>query len=90
MVAAIEAYTIDGLDVDDAFLMEDGSTIFAAPEAQEAVDDYFDLFKEASPPSAVSWGYPEMVAGFTNGTTAFLLQDPEVIATVQDLSLIHI
>ncbi|MEV7800773.1 sugar ABC transporter substrate-binding protein [Microbacterium foliorum] len=87
VVAAIEAYTIDGLDVDDAFLMEDGSTIFAAPEAQEAVDDYFDLFKEASPPSAVSWGYPEMVAGFTNGTTAFLLQDPEVIATVQDSSL---
>ncbi|WP_067195437.1 ABC transporter substrate-binding protein [Microbacterium sp. XT11] len=87
VVAAIEAYTIDGLDVDDAFRMEDGSTIFAAPEAQEAVDDYFALFEKASPPSAVSWGYPEMVAGFTNGTTAFLLQDPEVIATVQDSSL---
>ncbi len=50
VVAAIEAYTIDGLDVDDAFLMEDGSTIFAAPEAQDAVDDYFDLFKKASRP----------------------------------------
>src|SRR5690606_5513935 len=30
---------------------------------------------------------PEMVAGFTGGSTAFLLQDPEVIATVQDSSL---
>lgn len=87
VVAAIEAYTIDDLNVDDAFLLEDGSTMFSAPEAQEAVDDYFDLFKQASPPSAVSWGYPEMVAGFTNGSTAFLLQDPEVIATVQDSSL---
>ncbi|WP_309105181.1 sugar ABC transporter substrate-binding protein [Microbacterium sp.] len=87
VVAAIEAYTIDGLDVDSAFLMKDGSTIFAAPEAQEAVDDYFALFEKASPPSAVSWGYPEMVAGFTNGSTAFLLQDPEVIATVQDSQL---
>ncbi|WP_309066195.1 ABC transporter substrate-binding protein [Microbacterium sp.] len=87
VVAAIEAYTIDGLDVDNAFLMKDGSTIFAAPEAQEAVDDYFALFEKASPPSAVSWGYPEMVAGFTNGSTAFLLQDPEVIATVQDSQL---
>lgn len=87
VVAAIEAYTVDDLNVDDAFLLEDGSTMFSAPEAQEAVDDYFDLFKQASPPSAVSWGYPEMVAGFTNGSTAFLLQDPEVIATVQDSSL---
>ncbi|MEV4776241.1 ABC transporter substrate-binding protein [Microbacterium sp. LWH12-1.2] len=87
VVAAIEAYVIDDLDVDDAFLLEDGSTIFAAPEAKDALADYFALFEKASPPSAVSWGYPEMVAGFTNGTTAFLLQDPEVIATVQDSSL---
>ena len=87
VVAAIEAYTIDDLDVDDAFLLKNGDTMFSAPEAQDAVDDYFDLFAKASPPSAVSWGYPEMVAGFTNGSTAFLLQDPEVIATVQDSSL---
>ena len=87
VVAAIEAYVIDDLDVEDAFRMTDGSTIFAAPEAQDAVDDYFALFEQASPPSAVSWGYPEMVAGFTNGSTAFLLQDPEVIATVQESSL---
>ncbi|MGM1018930.1 MAG: ABC transporter substrate-binding protein [Actinomycetota bacterium] len=87
VVAAIEAYVIDDLNVDDAFLLEDGSTIFSAPEAQEALDDYFALFEQASPPSAVSWGYPEMVAGFTNGSTAFLLQDPEVIATVQDSNL---
>lgn len=82
VVAAVEAYTMDDLDVENAYLLEDGSTIFAAPEAQDAVDTYFDLFEEASPPSAVSWGYPEMVEGFTNGSTAFLLQDPEVIATV--------
>lgn len=87
VVAAIEAYTIDDLNVDDAFLLKNGDTMFSAPEAQEAVDDYFALFEQASPPSAVSWGYPEMVAGFTNGSTAFLLQDPEVIATVQDSSL---
>jgi multiple sugar transport system substrate-binding protein len=84
VVVAIEAYVIDDLDTEDAFLLNDGTTIFAADEAQAAVDDYFALFEEASPPSAVSWGYPEMVEGFTNGSTAFLLQDPEVIATVQE------
>lgn len=82
VVAAVEAYTIDDLDVQDAYRLEDGSTIFSAPEAQDAVDTYFSLFEQAAPPSAVSWGYPEMVEGFTNGSTAFLLQDPEVIATV--------
>ncbi|MGW2094227.1 ABC transporter substrate-binding protein [Promicromonospora sukumoe] len=84
VVAAVEAYTIDDLDVENAYLLEDGSTIFSAPEAQDAVDTYFSLFEEAAPPSAVSWGYPEMVEGFTNGSTAFLLQDPEVIATVSE------
>ena len=44
---------------------------------------YLKLFKKASPPSSVAWGYPEMVEGFSNGSTAFLLQDPEVIATVR-------
>ncbi|WP_419707624.1 ABC transporter substrate-binding protein [Promicromonospora sp. NFX87] len=88
VVAAVEAYTIDDLDVENAYLLEDGSTIFAAPEAQDAVDTYFSLFEEAAPPSAVSWGYPEMVEGFTNGSTAFLLQDPEVIATVAESTTI--
>ncbi|UFU06375.1 ABC transporter substrate-binding protein [Ruania halotolerans] len=83
VTAAINAYVIDDLDVEDAFRMNDGSTIFAAPEALDALETYFALFEQASPPSAVSWGYPEMVEGFNNGSTAFLLQDPEVIATIQ-------
>lgn len=88
VVAAVEAYTIDDLDVENAYLLQDGTTIFSAPEAQDAVDTYFSLFEEAAPPSAVSWGYPEMVEGFTNGSTAFLLQDPEVIATVSQSTTI--
>ncbi|WP_454855382.1 ABC transporter substrate-binding protein [Promicromonospora soli] len=88
VVAAVEAYTMDDIDVENAYLLQDGSTIFAAPEAQDAVDTYFSLFEEAAPPSAVSWGYPEMVEGFTNGSTAFLLQDPEVIATVSESTTI--
>lgn len=88
VVVAIAAYVMDDLDYSNAFLLEDGSTIFSAPGAQDAVETYFELFEEGSPPSAVSWGYPEMVEGFTNGSTAFLLQDPEVIATVQQSTTI--
>ncbi|MFJ6571223.1 ABC transporter substrate-binding protein [Streptomyces sp. NPDC091292] len=81
-VAVIEAYVADRIDRENGFKLTDGSTIFSAPEALDALKTYFALFKKASPPSSVAWGYPEMVEGFSNGSTAFLLQDPEVIATL--------
>ncbi|MFQ4147391.1 sugar ABC transporter substrate-binding protein [Arthrobacter sp. LAPM80] len=83
-VAVIEAYTADQVNKKNAFLLNNGKTIFSAPEAQTAMDDYMELFKKGSPPSSVAWGYPEMVQGFSNGSTAFLLQDPEVIATIKE------
>ncbi len=83
-VAVIEAYTADQVDKKNAFKLTSGKTIFSAPEAQQAMDDYLQIFKKGSPPSSVAWGYPEMVQGFSNGSTAFLLQDPEVIATVKE------
>lgn len=83
-VAVIEAYTADQVDKENAFKLSNGKTIFSAPEAQAAMDDYLEIFKKGSPPSSVAWGYPEMVQGFSNGSTAFLLQDPEVIATIKE------
>src|SRR6185295_1287833 len=82
VTAIIGAYVADRIDKANAFKTTDGKTIFAAPEAGAALDTYFKLFKQAAPPSSVAWGYPEMVEGFSNGSTAFLLQDPEVIETV--------
>ncbi|MFJ4210091.1 ABC transporter substrate-binding protein [Paenarthrobacter sp. NPDC089675] len=83
-VAIIEAYVADEVDRENAFKLTSGKTIFSSPKAQQAMDLYIDLFKKGSPPSSVAWGYPEMVQGFSNGSTAFLLQDPEVIATVKE------
>ena len=83
-IAVISGYVIDDINKDNAFKLTDGKTIFSSPKAVDALNLYVDLFKTASPPSSVSWGYPEMVQGFTSGTTGFLLQDPEVIATVKE------
>ncbi|MFC0627232.1 ABC transporter substrate-binding protein [Kribbella deserti] len=83
-IAVISAYVIDEINRDNAFKLTNGKTIFSSPKAVDALTTYLDLFKTASPPSSVSWGYPEMVQGFTSGTTGFLLQDPEVIATVKE------
>ncbi|WP_227497361.1 ABC transporter substrate-binding protein [Planctomonas psychrotolerans] len=82
LATAIEAYVADDIDTSNGFKLTDGSSIFSAPEAQDAADMYFELFAKASPPSSVAWGYPEMVEGFSNGSTAFLLQDPEVISAI--------
>ncbi len=83
VVAVIEAYVADNLDTENAFKLTNGKTIFSAPEAKDALNTYFDIFKKASPPSSVAWGYPEMVEAFSNGSTAFLLQDPEVISAIE-------
>jgi multiple sugar transport system substrate-binding protein len=84
VTAAISAYVADEIDPENAFRLTSGATIFSAPAARDAVETYFELFRTASPESSVSWGYPEMVEAFSNGSTAFLLQDPEVIATVRE------
>jgi multiple sugar transport system substrate-binding protein len=79
----IETYVGDKLDPSNAFKLKDGSgTIFTTPEAKQAVDLYAQLFKKASPPSAIAWGYPEQVQGFNSGTTAFLMQSQEIIAAL--------
>lgn len=87
-VLAISAYVADDIDVANAYKLTNGDSIFSAPEALDALELYFSLFEQASPPSSVAWGYPEMVEGFSNGSTGFLLQDPEVIAAVQQSTAI--
>lgn len=59
----------------------DGATIFTLPEVKEALHFYKDLFTNACPTDSIAWGFSEMVQGFVGGTTAMLIQDPEVIAT---------
>ncbi|MGW4732202.1 ABC transporter substrate-binding protein [Streptomyces shenzhenensis] len=80
----IGAYVADRIDTSNAYKLKDGSSIFSAPEASDALDTYLKIFKQGAPPSSVAWSYPEMVEGFSNGSTAFLLQDPEVIATLKE------
>ncbi|MGN9842335.1 ABC transporter substrate-binding protein [Nonomuraea sp. H19] len=83
-VQMISAYNGEALNPEKSFYLKDKRTIFATPEAAQAMDLYVKIFKEASPPDSVSWGYPEMVQGFTSGVTGMLIQDPEVIKTVED------
>ena len=86
-MSILEAYCADELDLTNVYKLKTGKTIFTSPNAQKGLDKYIELFKKGSPKSSVAWGFSEMVQGFTNGSTAFLLQDPEVIAAVKKSSL---
>lgn len=58
-----------------------GKTIFSLPKTKEALHFYKSTYKDISPKDSIAWGFSEMVQGFVGGTTAMLIQDPEVIAT---------
>ncbi|MBF8189332.1 sugar ABC transporter substrate-binding protein [Nonomuraea sp. K274] len=83
-VMMISAYNGESLDPEKSFFLKDKRTIFSTPEAAQALDLFVKIFKETSPPDSVSWGFPEMVQGFTSGITGMLIQDPEVIKTVEE------
>ncbi|MFF5209643.1 ABC transporter substrate-binding protein [Streptosporangium sp. NPDC000396] len=86
-VMIVSAFNGDKVDPDKSFFLKDGKTIWSTPEAAQALDLFVRLFKEGSPADSVSWSYPEMVQGFTSGVTGMLIQDPEVIKTVEESAL---
>lgn len=66
------------------YFTNDGKTIFAQPEAKEALEFYKSLYTETAPNDSIAWAFSETVQSFENGQTAILLQDPEVIATFDE------
>lgn len=78
------AYNGTKVDSNSSFFLKDGSTLFSTPESLEALTFYKKMYKDVSPPDSVSWGFPEMVQGFVSGTTAMLIQDPDVIDAAKE------
>jgi multiple sugar transport system substrate-binding protein len=71
------------LDTRDPNYTKDGKSIYGTPEALEAFNAMLDLYKNASPSDAIAWGFQDQCQAFTSGVTAFLFQDPEVVAICQ-------
>jgi multiple sugar transport system substrate-binding protein len=72
-----------GIDTRDPNFTKDGKSVYGTPEALEAFNAMFELYKSASPSDAISWGFQDQCQAFTSGVTAFLYQDPEVVAICQ-------
>lgn len=90
LATPLEAVNSKDLNHSDAYYLTNGKTIFSTPASVAMTEKWLELFKKGSPPSSISWGYPEMVQGFSSGIVAFLNQTQEVIATVsQSTTLKH-
>lgn len=72
------------INIDDAPFTKDGKTVYGTPEAKQALELYKKLYKEASPPDSINWGFQDQVQAFTSGVTGILLQDPDVIQVLND------
>ncbi|TVY09523.1 sugar ABC transporter substrate-binding protein [Paenibacillus cremeus] len=78
------AFNGEKVNLEDGQFLKDGTTIYSSPEAQRAAELYLKLYQDASPPDSVYWGFQEQVQAFISGVTGMLLQDPDVIQTIQD------
>ncbi|MDO4810120.1 MAG: sugar ABC transporter substrate-binding protein [Eubacteriales bacterium] len=63
----------------------DGSVLYRNPKAKQALEDYKRFYTDYSPKDAISWGFTEMVQGYMSGTCAILIQDNDVIQSVESL-----
>jgi multiple sugar transport system substrate-binding protein len=82
--AMILAFNGDKVNLDDSMFTKDGASIYSTPEAKAAMELYLKLYKDASPPDSINWGFQEQVQAFTSGVTGILLQDPDVIQSLQE------
>ncbi|QJD85507.1 ABC transporter substrate-binding protein [Cohnella herbarum] len=82
--AMILAFNGDKVNLDDSMFTKDGATIYSTPEAKAAMELYLKLYKDASPPDSINWGFQEQVQAFTSGVAGILLQDPDVIQSLQE------
>ncbi|CAM4485676.1 multiple sugar transport system substrate-binding protein [Paenibacillus endophyticus] len=82
--AIILAYNGDKVNLEDSMFTKDGATVYSTPEAKAGMELYLKLYKDASPPDSINWGFQEQVQAFTSGVTGILLQDPDVIQSLQE------
>jgi multiple sugar transport system substrate-binding protein len=80
----IQDYNGDQVSDSDSMFNTDGSTIFTGSHAAEALELYRKIYVETAHPTSIDWGFKEQVQAFVDGKAAMLIQDSDVIATIQE------
>jgi multiple sugar transport system substrate-binding protein len=73
-----------GINLTDNGYTTAGKSVLDTPEALEAFEYIKKLYQDTCPADAIAWGFQDQCQAFTTGITAFLLQDPEVVAICEE------
>ncbi len=76
---------LDDIDVNNVYKKTDGKAVFNDPRYVEGLKLYLRFFKETAPKDSINWGCNETVNSFMSGTTPFLIQDPDVTVTADEV-----
>lgn len=71
------------INPDNIYEGSGGGFFLDTDSGRESLSKYIDLFKKASPPDSINWGFNEQINGFVSGTTPFLIQDPDVVSSLK-------
>jgi multiple sugar transport system substrate-binding protein len=72
------------LDLRDPGYDKGGKSIYNNPYAVEAYQFMKKMYDDACPKDAIAWGFQDQCQAFISGVTAFLYQDPEVVAICRE------
>ena len=84
-MSALEAYNAEDVNL-ECYQLADGSSDLLLRRLPGGAGHVHRAAWSRLPELRRGLGVPQMVEAFTNGSTAFLLQDPEVIAAVEQSS----
>jgi len=73
----------EGNDTNDSGYTKDGKSIYGTEYAVPKMEWIKKLYTDTCPADSISWGFQDQCQAFTTGVTAFLFQDPEVVAICQ-------
>ena len=74
---------VGNIDTENCYQTTDGKYWLDNENGKKAMEQYVDLFKNGCPPDSINWGFNEQINGFISGTTPFLVQDPDVIGSLE-------
>ena len=74
---------VGDINTEMCYETNDGKYWLDNENGKKAMEQYLDLYKNGCPADSINWGFNEQINGFISGTTPFLVQDPDVIGSLE-------
>jgi multiple sugar transport system substrate-binding protein len=81
---ALSLANVGNVDPENFYKTTDGQFIYDTEEAKAGLQRYVDMYQNAVPSDGINWGFAEQINAFVSGVGAFLIQDPDAIAMIDE------